>query len=113
MSNLDLKHMYWVPTFLWDIDSVQNALQHHNLNNELCYKRCWWLSDSARVSHRCDSGLIQAPCGYLVKVTLVTCEKSVVQFDSTKHRRFSLGTPVSSCCNTGPMRGGPLGRTVS
>ena len=26
---------------------------------------------------------------YLIKVTLVTCEKSVVQFDSTNHRRFS------------------------
>ena len=42
-----------------------------------------------------------------LKVTLVTCEKSVVQFDSTKHRRFSPGTPVSSCHNTGPMRVGP------
>ena len=29
------------------------------------------------------------------------------QFDSTKHRRFSLGTPVSSCTNTGPMRDDP------
>ena len=44
---------------------------------------------------------------YLIKVTSVTCEKSVVQFDSTKHRRFSLGTQVFSCSNTGPMRGGP------
>ena len=44
-----------------------------------------------------------APCSYL----LVTCEKSVVPFDSTKHRRFSPATPVSSCSNTGPMRGGP------
>ena len=48
-----------------------------------------------------------ALCSYLIKVTLITCEKSVVQFDSTKHRRFSLGTPVSSCNNTEPMRGGP------
>ena len=43
----------------------------------------------------------------MIKVTLVTCEKSVVQFDSTKHHRFSPGTPVSSYSNTGPMRGGP------
>ena len=56
-----------------------------------------------------------APCSCLIKVTLVTCEKSVVQFDSTKHRRFSPGAPVSSCSNTGSMRVAltrPLGRTV-
>ena len=39
-------------------------------------------------------------------VTLVTCEKSVVPFDATKHRRFSPGPPVSSCSNTGPMGSG-------
>ena len=33
--------------------------------------------------------------------------KLCFQFDSTKHRRFSPGTPVSSCTNTGPMRDGP------
>ena len=48
-----------------------------------------------------------APYSYLIKINLVTCEKSVAQFVSTKHRRFSPGTPVSSCRNTGPMRGGP------
>ena len=58
-------------------------------------------------SHHCDKGSISAPCSYLNKITLVICDKSVVQFDSTKHRRFSSGTPVSSCSNTGPMRGGP------
>ena len=67
----------------------------------------WWHSGSARVSHQCDSGSIPAPCGYLIKITLVTCEKSVVKFDSTKHRRFTPGIPVSSCSNTGSMRGGP------
>ena len=67
----------------------------------------WWHSGSARVSHHCDLVLIAAPCSYLIKVTLVTCEKSVVQFDSTKHRRFSPGTPVFSCSNTGPRRSGP------
>ena len=53
-------------------------------------------------------------CGYLIKVTLVTCKKSVVQFVSTKHRRFSPSTSVS-CSSTGPMRvvlTGPLGRTT-
>ena len=44
---------------------------------------------------------------FLIKVTFVTFEKNVLQFDSTKRRRFSPGTPVSSCINTGPMRGGP------
>ena len=39
---------------------------------------------------------ILAPCNYLIRVTFVTCEKSVVQFDSTKHRRFCPDTPVSS-----------------
>ena len=43
---------------------------------------------------------------YNVPVT-ITCEKSTVQFDCTKHRRFSLGTPASSCSNTGSMWGGP------
>ena len=51
-------------------------------------------------------GLIPALCSYLIKITLVTCEKHVTQFVSTKHCRFSPGTPVSSCSNTGPMRGG-------
>ena len=41
---------------------------------------------------------------YLIKVTLVTCDKSVVQFDSTKPSRFSPGTPVSSFRDTGPIR---------
>ena len=54
-----------------------------------------------------DCSSIPPPCSYLIKVTFVTCEKSVVQFDSIKHRRFSPDTPVSSCSNTGPMRGGP------
>ena len=63
---------------------------------------CWWHSDSAHVSHHCDLGSIPAPCSYLIKVTLVTCEKSIViQFDFTKHHRFSPGTPVSSCSNSG------------
>ena len=58
---------------------------------------------------------LPAPCSYLVKITLVTCEKSVVQFDSTKHRRFPPGTPISSCGNTGLTREdltGPLGRAA-
>ena len=56
------------------------------------------------VSHHCDQGLIPAPCSYLIEVTLVTCEKYVVQFDSTKNHRFSPGTSVSSSRNTEPMR---------
>ena len=49
---------------------------------------------------------LSTPYSYLIKVTLVTREKSDVQFDSTKHRRvFS----ESSCSSTGPMRGGPYG----
>ena len=49
----------------------------------------------------------QLSCSYLVKVTFVICETSVVQFDFIKNHRFSPGTPVSSCSDTGPMRGGP------
>ena len=60
-----------------------------------------------RVSHHFDYGSLPAPGRYLIKVIFVTCWKSVVDFDSTKHSRLSLGTPVSSCSNTGPMRGGP------
>ena len=39
----------------------------------------------------------------------VTCDKSASsEYNSTKHRRFSLGTSDSSCVNTGPIqRGGP------
>ena len=54
------------------------------------------------VSHHCDQSLIPDLCGYLIKVTLVTHEKSVVQFDSTKHCRFSPGVPVLSYSNPGP-----------
>ena len=35
------------------------------------------------------------------------CEKSVSSLILPKHRRFSTGTPVSSCTNTRPMRDGP------
>ena len=35
-------------------------------------------------------------------------EKIVVQFDFTKHRRFSPGTRVSSRSNAGPIRGAPF-----
>ena len=35
-----------------------------------------------------------ALCSYLIEVTLIRYEESVVQFDSTNHRRFSSGTPV-------------------
>ena len=37
---------------------------------------------------------------YLIKVTLLKCEKSVVQFDSTKHRKFSPGTSDPSCSSS-------------
>ena len=68
-------------------------------------ERSWWDS-GGDVSHHCDWGSTPAPCICLIEVTLVMCGKSVVQFDSTEHRRFSPGTPVSSS-NTGPMRDGP------
>ena len=51
----------------------------------------------------CILGSVLAACSYLIEVTLVTCEKSVVQFDSTKHRRFSPGTMVFSFTDTGIM----------
>ena len=47
------------------------------------------------------------PCSCPIKVTIVICEKSVVQFDSTRNRRFSPDAPVSCCSNAGPMRGAP------
>ena len=50
---------------------------------------------------------ISASCSYLIKVALVMCWKSVLQFVSSKYRRFSPGSPISSCSNTGPMNGGP------
>ena len=58
---------------------------------------------SARVFHH----------SYLIKVTWVTCEKSVHKFHSTKHRRFSPSSPVSSSSNTGPTRGGVSGPLAS
>ena len=51
-------------------------------------------SGGAHVSHQCYKCLTPAPWKYLIEVTLVTSEKSVVQFDSTKHRRFPPSTPV-------------------
>ena len=47
--------------------------------------------------------LLGLDSGFVIKATFVTCEKSVVQSDSTKHRKFSPGTPVSPCSNTRPM----------
>ena len=66
-----------------------------------------WHSGSACVSYHCDMDLILAPWSSLIKVTFVTGEKSVVQFDSTKHCSFPLGVWVSSCSNVGSIRGGP------
>ena len=59
------------------------------------------------VSYLSNSGLIPAPCTSLIEVTLITCEKSVFEFDSTKHRWFSPGRSVSSCSTTGSTRSGP------
>ena len=58
---------------------------------------------NSHASHHCDVGSIPAPCSNLIEVTLVTFERNDVQFDCTKHRRFSPGTPVSFCGNTGLM----------
>ena len=55
-----------------------------------------WHCGSVLVSHLCDLGLIPAPYSRLIKITKVTCERSVVKFGSTKHRKFAVGTPVSS-----------------
>ena len=51
---------------------------------------CWLHSGSSRVSHHCDLGSIPAQFGYLIKITSVTCENSVVQFLFTKHRTADL-----------------------
>ena len=86
--------------YLWIRGNWSYLLQYFRLCN-----LSWGIS--ARVSHHGDLGSGLAPCNHLSKVTLVTCEKSVVQFFSTKHRRFSPDTPISPCSNTEPMRGGP------
>ena len=39
---------------------------------------CWCYGSITRFSAYCDQGSIPTPCSYLNKVTLVTCEKSVV-----------------------------------
>ena len=106
--------------FHWSINSGNKMARHFivmdfllrtscqgSLFNAKPNMGCWWHSGNAHVRHDCDSGSIPTPCNYLIKVTLVTCEKSIIQFDSTKHRRFSLGTPASFCSNTRPVRGGP------
>ena len=49
---------------------------------------------------------------YLTKITLVTFEKSVVQFVPTKHRRFSPGSPVVTLDLWGVALTGSLGRTA-
>ena len=45
--------------------------------------------------HHFDKVSIPGLCSYPIKVILVIFENSVVQFDSTKHRRFSSSTPVN------------------
>ena len=42
---------------------------------------------------------ISATENCLIKATLVTCEKSVIQSDCAKHSRFSPGAPDSLCSN--------------
>ena len=44
---------------------------------------------AARVSHYHDEDSTPVPCSCLIKVTLVTCEISVIQFHSIEHRGFS------------------------
>ena len=60
--------------------------------NKLIKLGCCWDNGSACVSHHCDQASIPAPCSCLIKITSVTCEKSVVQFVSTKHHGFSQDT---------------------
>ena len=62
---------------------------------------------STRTFHLCDPGSIPAQCCYQIKIPSWLHVWECFQFDSIKHRRFSPGTPVSSCTNTGPMRDGP------
>ena len=82
---------------------------------------CWWHSGLCRFSPGTTGGTVVVHMSLTtvirvwfrqraviwLKVTLVKCEKRVVQFDSTKRRRFSPSTPVSSSHKTGPMRVGP------
>ena len=62
---------------------------------------------SARVFHHCDLGSIPAPCSCLVKVSLSHVRRVLSTLTLPSIAGFSLGTPVSSCSNTGPLRGGP------
>ena len=54
----------------------------------------WWHGGSASLSHHRDKGPGSDQCRLLIKVTLVTCEWSVIQFDSTKHSGH-FGFPLS------------------
>ena len=54
-----------------------------------------YLKYQAMCPSYCESvGLVVSVPYNLIKVTLITCEKSVVQFAFTKHCRFSLGSLV-------------------
>ena len=67
-----------------------------------------YISNECMYIFDCDQGSIPVPCTCPIKVTLVVREKSVVQFDSTRHRWFTPDTAVSSSySNTARMRGGP------
>ena len=77
----------------------------HNLNLLACHATRYvgvFFGDvcgtvvSTRAFHLCDPGSTPAH----------RMSEECFQFDSTKHRRFSPGTPVSSSTNTGPMRDG-------
>ena len=63
---------------------------------------------SACVSHTCGHMYTSSPAPHscLIKVTVVTCVKSVVLFDSSKHYKFPLGTGshIYYCSNNGLMR---------
>jgi hypothetical protein len=58
--------------------------------------------------HLCDPGSIPARSSYLIKnIFHIHMWEERFQLDFAKRRRFSPGTPVSSCSNTGPWRDGP------
>lgn len=59
----------------------------------LWFRGYLWRNGSARDSHHTDQGSIVAQRYYLIKITFVICEKSVLQFDSTKNRKFFSGYP--------------------
>ena len=113
---MDHKRSYWFLcrdtlvnklSYLSNSQGTLESISLHENDWTFSDRGCWWHNGSDVSLITVTRFRFRSRAVIWLKVTFVICEISVDQFDSTKHRKFSPGTPVSSCSNTGPMRCDP------